>query len=290
MPSPRFHLPAVVVIAMIATPVTAQHRPDWRTTLWPRSAVSTTSCTAAPNAWLDLRRNGDSYTAQASNPLAGPAQVRLIATGSVPLQAAPALPSTALLRPGQCIALAYLYPSKDTLQQGVDVHLEVVPGDPSGYADGSVYRVPFDTTPIRIDQGFGGLFSHQDDANYYALDFALPKGTPILAARAGLVMEVQTGFQEATANGRHAGGGNLVRILHEDGSMAVYAHLSPDGIAVHQGDRVTTGQCLGLSGNTGFSTAPHLHFAVQLNRNLHLVSVPFRMASPLGELRFPRKQ
>ncbi|HHW4681043.1 MAG TPA: M23 family metallopeptidase [Xylella taiwanensis] len=290
MPSPRFHLPAVVLIAMIATPATAQPRPDWRTTLWPRTAPSTTSCPVAPNAWLDLRRNGDSYTAQAGNPLAGPAQVRLIATGSTPLQAAPALPITALLHPGQCIALGHLYPSKDKLQQGVDVRLEVVPGDPHGYADGSVYRVPFDTTPIRIDQGFGGLFSHQDDANYYALDFALPKGTPVLAARAGLVMEVQTGFQEATVNGRHAGGGNLVRILHEDGSMAVYAHLSPDGIAVHQGDRVAAGQCLGLSGNTGFSTAPHLHFAVQLNRNLHLVSVPFRMASPLGELRFPRKQ
>ncbi|HHW4679434.1 MAG TPA: M23 family metallopeptidase [Xylella sp.] len=270
-------------------PASAQGRPDWRTTLWPRTTSPTTSCTATPNAWLDLHHNGDSYTVQINNPLAGPAQVRLITTDSVPLHAAPSLPITALLHPGQCVVLTHLYPGKDALQQHVDVRLEVVPGDPGGYADGSVYRVPFDLTPIRIDQGFGGTFSHQDNANYYALDFALPTGTPILAARAGLVMEIQTGFQETTTHGRNAGGGNLIRILHEDGSMAVYAHLSPEGIAVHQGDRVTAGQLLGLSGNTGFSTAPHLHFAVQLNRQLHLVSVPFRMASPLGELRFPQK-
>ncbi|UIT40984.1 M23 family metallopeptidase [Xylella fastidiosa] len=290
MPSHLLPVSAAVLIAMMPPPSTAQDRPDWRTTLWPRTASPTTSCITAPNSWLDLRRDGDRYIAQASNPLAGPAQVRLIATGSIPLHTAPTLPITAVLPPGQCIALAQLYPGKNGLHQGVDIRLEVVPGDPYGYADDSIYRVPFDITPIRIDQGFGGTFSHHDVANYYALDFALPKGTPILAARAGRIMEVQTGFQETATNGHHVGGGNLIRILHEDGSMAIYAHLSADGITVHQGDRVATRQCLGLSGNTGFSTAPHLHFAIQLNRNLRLVSVPFRMASPLGELRLPRKQ
>lgn len=112
MPSHLLPLSAAVLIAMMPPPSTAQDRPDWRTTLWPRTASPTTSCITAPNSWLDLHRDGDRYTAQASNPLAGPAQVRLIATGSIPLHTAPALPITAVLPPGQCIALAQLYPVK----------------------------------------------------------------------------------------------------------------------------------------------------------------------------------
>jgi len=76
---------------------------------------------------------------------------------------------------------------------------------------------------------------------------------------------------------------NLIRVLHDDGTMAVYAHLQRDGAVVAPEQRVRTGQHIGWSGNTGFSTGPHLHFAVQVNRGMRLVSLPFRMeeGSPL---------
>ncbi|MEE7545808.1 M23 family metallopeptidase, partial [Xanthomonas sp. Kuri4-1] len=64
--------------------------------------------------------------------------------------------------------------------------------------------------------------------------------------------------------------------------------LAPGGVDVRPGQAVRAGQGLGRSGSTGFSTAPHLHFAIQLNGGMQLVSVPFRIAGPLGELRFPR--
>src|SRR5690606_150933 len=85
---------------------------------------------------------------------------------------------------------------------------------------------------------------------------------------------------------RYGGRANYVRILHADGTMALYAHLKPEGVLVRVGQRVRQGQQIALSGNTGFSTAPHLHFVVQANRGMRLESVPFRMYGALGELKF----
>jgi murein DD-endopeptidase MepM/ murein hydrolase activator NlpD len=94
-------------------------------------------------------------------------------------------------------------------------------------------------------------------------------------------MQVQTQFHGHGLDAAHdAGRANFIRILHADGSMAVYAHLAEHGALVRQGQPVETGQRIGLSGNTGYSTAPHLHFAVQVNRGGQLTSIPFRLAKP----------
>jgi murein DD-endopeptidase MepM/ murein hydrolase activator NlpD len=75
---------------------------------------------------------------------------------------------------------------------------------------------------------------------------------------------------------------NYVRILHEDGSMGLYAHLDYKGVRVSPGDRVERGERIGRSGNTGYSTGPHLHFAVQVNRDMQLTSVPFEFEGDDG--------
>ena len=77
-----------------------------------------------------------------------------------------------------------------------------------------------------------------------------------------------------------------MRIVHDDGTMALYAHLREGGVLVRVGQRVEKGQQIGLSGNTGFTSGPHLHFALQVNRDMRLVSIPFRMFGPRGILRF----
>jgi len=64
----------------------------------------------------------------------------------------------------------------------------------------------------------------------------------------------------------------------------VYAHLKENGVYVRVGQRVGVGQQIAISGNTGFTSGPHLHFCVQVNRGMRLVSVPFRMVSDNGFL------
>ena len=94
-------------------------------------------------------------------------------------------------------------------------------------------------------------------------------------------MQHRTG--EATgADPKYQSRANAVRILHEDRTMAVYAHLQADSVRVTPGQRVERGAWLANSGNTGFSTGPHLHFAIQRNTGMDLVSVPFEFAGPDG--------
>ncbi len=73
---------------------------------------------------------------------------------------------------------------------------------------------------------------------------------------------------------------NVVRILHDDGTYAVYAHLNWNSIRVKPGDRVVTGQYIADSGNTGLSSGPHLHFAVLRNAGLRVESLPAAFRAP----------
>jgi murein DD-endopeptidase MepM/ murein hydrolase activator NlpD len=160
---------------------------------------------------------------------------------------------------------------------------------PAAAASPVEYRLPFDAAaPVRVDQGPEGRFSHDDAANRDAIDFALPVGTPVLAARDGVVIDaVADNTASGTQRAAYLDRANYVRIRHDDGSMAMYVHLAPDGVSVRVGQRVQAGDRIGLSGNTGFSTAPHLHFVVQVWRGERLESIPVRIVGPLGELKFP---
>jgi murein DD-endopeptidase MepM/ murein hydrolase activator NlpD len=103
-------------------------------------------------------------------------------------------------------------------------------------------------------------------------------------------MQVESGFDRSGLNHeKYAQRANLVRVLHSDGSMAVYAHLQENGVYVRVGDRVNVGQQIAASGNTGYSSGPHLHFGVQVNTGMRLVSIPFRMVTSRGFLPLPRK-
>jgi murein DD-endopeptidase MepM/ murein hydrolase activator NlpD len=244
-----------------------------------------------PLAQLRLDGQPPRQQAWADNRLDGPLQVQLRSRHADNLAAVPALPLRAVLPARGSALLSRLYASDPRYASPFELVLEAVPGDPAAKPQDALYRLPFAAAPVRVDQGVGGHFSHHDAQNYYALDFALAEGTPILAARGGTVMQVEAGFAEAGLDRETFGGrANFVRILHADGSMALYAHLAPSGVAVQPGQRVVAGQRLALSGNTGLSTAPHLHFAVQVNRGMRLDSIPFRMAGALGELKLPRSE
>lgn len=112
-----------------------------------------------------------------------------------------------------------------------------------------------------VSQSYDGEFSHHGDSRY-AVDFAMPEGTPVLAARGGEVVSVRSDSRVGGPDRRYADAANYVVIQHTDGTFAEYLHLRYQGVTVKPGQRVARGELIGYSGNTGFSGGPHLHFMV----------------------------
>jgi murein DD-endopeptidase MepM/ murein hydrolase activator NlpD len=160
-----------------------------------------------------------------------------------------------------------------------------MPGDYRAHQDANAhYQVPFSANQrFRVAQAFGGKSSHTDAQNYYAVDIGMPEGTPVLAARDGVVMTVDNDFYGAGLDmARYGDRANNIRVVHADGTMAVYAHLQLEGARVRVGQHVRAGQVLALSGDTGYTSGPHLHFCIQVNTDMKLVSVPFQFTGKDG--------
>ena len=99
--------------------------------------------------------------------------------------------------------------------------------------------------------GSARVFNGVKKSQHTGLDFRVGTGTPVHAANSGTVILARPMYFE----------GNCVIIDHGQGLLTLYLHLSE--FKVKEGDKVETGQLLGLSGGTGRATAPHLHFAVR---------------------------
>lgn len=237
-------------------------------------------------ATVRLEGGGNRWQARVDNHLAGPVQVVLRQPAGA--TALPGLPLQTVLAGSASVVVSRLQLPGDVPR--LDLLLDAVPGDPAASPQDVPYALPFDAKRFQVSQAPQGRFSHTDAENRDAIDFALPEGTPVLAARAGRVMQVQGNFVDHGLDPqRDRDRANFIRILHEDGSMAVYAHLQANGVLVRSGQRVEAGQRIGVSGNTGYSTAPHLHFVVQANSGMQLRSVPVRIVTPQGELHFARE-
>jgi murein DD-endopeptidase MepM/ murein hydrolase activator NlpD len=126
--------------------------------------------------------------------------------------------------------------------------------------DGSVYLFPYTHgEKYKLSQGYNGNYSHQ---NTLALDFAMEKGTKIRATRDGRVVQIKEDSNIGGASRQYNKYANYITIYHRDGTFAKYVHLQYNGARVRVGDKVTAGQLIGYSGNTGWSQGPHLHFEV----------------------------
>ena len=166
-----------------------------------------------------------------------------------------------------------------------DSEFQFVPGQPGAeHRPEQPYRLPYAlSSAVRVSQAYPVVKTHSDPASQYAVDFVMPVGTDVFAARDGVVIEVASDFFESGTDYEVDGPrANVVRILHADGTMALYVHLNWNTIRVVPGQHVRRGEYLADSGNTGFTTGPHLHFVVQRNEGGALVAVPLEFAGPNG--------
>jgi murein DD-endopeptidase MepM/ murein hydrolase activator NlpD len=162
---------------------------------------------------------------------------------------------------------------------------EFIPGAPGAeHQPDQPYRLPYaPSSAVRVSQAYPDSITHTDPASQHAVDFVMPIGTDVFAARDGVVIEVASDFFEGgTSMAEDGPRANIVRVLHGDGTMALYVHLNWNTIRVVPGQRVRRGEYLADSGNTGFTTGPHLHFVVQRNEGGRLVAVPLQFAGAAG--------
>jgi murein DD-endopeptidase MepM/ murein hydrolase activator NlpD len=136
------------------------------------------------------------------------------------------------------------------------------PNDPPDYFDakGQSARGMLMKTPVdgaRISSGFGSRFHPilGYTRMHKGVDFAVPMGTPVMAAGAGTVQ----------LEGRYGGYGNFMKVNHGNGYATGYAHLSRFAPGLHIGSRVRQGQVIAYSGMTGMATGPHLHYEIFVN-------------------------
>jgi murein DD-endopeptidase MepM/ murein hydrolase activator NlpD len=145
-----------------------------------------------------------------------------------------------------------------------------------------LYQLPYNTNEThRIVQGYFTRYSHKERA---ALDFKMKQGTPILAARGGVVVRVKEDGDKGGLNKKYRPYGNVIIIEHEDKSRAGYWHLQHNGVLVTVGDTVMQGQHIGYSGKTGYSAFPHLHFLVWTFSNNNWQQIANRFKTSKGNI------
>jgi murein DD-endopeptidase MepM/ murein hydrolase activator NlpD len=167
-----------------------------------------------------------------------------------------------------------------------DVRLGRVDAD---HDDAYLYRLPYaDGVTYPVIQAYGAKLSHRG-SEQFTVDFGMPVGTPVHAAREGVVVLFEDSHDGGCWREECSKLANFVVILHDDGTTGEYFHLQHGSVQVAIGQRVARGQLLARSGNTGYTTAPHLHFGVyRTAADGRTQSIPVRFSTRLGAVVTPR--
>jgi murein DD-endopeptidase MepM/ murein hydrolase activator NlpD len=220
------------------------------------------------NAGISLIAGNSFYSdAQIAFRISMPSNV----AAEVPLQ------GNRLLEPRSETALVDLFPTDPNRPMRFEYSYRYILGAPGAkHEPDRPYRLPFAVASSHaVSQAFPDAVTHSDPSSRYAIDFAMPIGTGIYAARGGRVIQIAGNYFESGLDpSRDLERANIVRVLHDDGTMALYAHLNWHSIRVVPGQRIRRGEYIADSGNTGFSTGPHLHFVVQRNVGGAIESLP----------------
>ncbi|MBP9089451.1 M23 family metallopeptidase [bacterium] len=206
------------------------------------------------------------------------------------MQSTPALPCTFDISEQKfpatkATALVYGQPRSTSAPYHYDWKYNWRIGVRGGRADGTVYALPFQKgTSHVVAQSYGGTFSHfAGTEKEFAVDFRMPIGTTVRAARAGQVIAIKIDSNSGGMDQKQFEyAGNYVMIRHSDGTYASYLHLKQNGSLVRLGQMVSAGDAIALSGNTGMSQGPHLHFEVFIpidGKSIKTIPVRFQTAT-----------
>ena len=232
----------------------------------PRSGVS-----------IDYEADGDTVRLVATNEYFAPVELALrFETISGLEYPPPDDPLRWLLPPRSAMPLVRLARLDGAVQPSLEYRYEYLIGDPQAqHRPAEPYRVPFAiSSGHTISQAYPDTITHNTPDSQHAVDIAMPVGTDVFAARGGVVFDVAAQNFKGGADASNMSLANVVRILHDDGTYAIYAHLNWNSIRVRVGDVVERGEYIADSGNTGYSSGPHLHFVVVRNAGMTMQSVP----------------
>jgi murein DD-endopeptidase MepM/ murein hydrolase activator NlpD len=238
---------------------------------------------------FELYRSGSRIVQVARSRYAVPVVIRWALTELDNLEPRTATEGVALLPAapgplgvGQAVVLAELDQLDTSRRYRRELYFRARFGDPRAEPAPYAYGLPYPAgLTFSVLQGFHGAFSHRG-SNEFAVDFDCPVATPVLATRPGVVVAAHAAAQGAgtTPEFLDYRRTNFVLLLHDDGTLGEYMHLSPSGVEVAPGQRIARGQPIALSGNTGYSSTPHLHFQVMTagDDGVAARSFPFRIA------------
>jgi hypothetical protein len=204
---------------------------------------------------------------------------------TVNLEASVTFPHTATFPPGEETEAFTLAPIKaDAIWEFSYTNYYKLGSHCAAHDDNYIYALPYAPgKAYKVTQGYNGSFSHKG-SNQYATDWKMPEGTPVCAARGGLVVKVKDDSDRGGSSIKYDKFNNYVLIRHEDGTLGHYCHLKQNGVKVAVGQIVKRGEMIALSGNTGFSSGAHLHFCVFKTKDgRERVSIPVKYRNADGE-------
>lgn len=201
------------------------------------------------------------------------------------------LPAVLPLQPGINEDILRLTAVEEASEFSYSMQYSFIFADPSSIEpDKYLYYFPFEHgSAHRIGQGWKGSFSHYGQ-NLYAVDFDMDTGTKIYAARDGIVVSLKEDSRIGGNSSAYAKHTNFILVKHSDNTFANYVHLQYNGALVSKGTAVAAGDLIALSGSTGITTGPHLHFDIRVpNARGAMTSIPFMFRGKNGEAIEPQE-
>lgn len=230
---------------------------------------------------LENRQVGDEIQVIVHNNGHSPVSLRANLTEAVNVASDKSWPIYQVVQANSSTVIARIMPADAEQDIEFKTSMDSIPGLAGAIHDpAALYRLPYQdgSTYSIVQAPSGPRTTHTAPVNRFAIDFDMPEGTPIVAMRDGMVIQTQSRFSQGGKTPYYSDKANYVRILHADGTTAMYAHLMHEGVTVSPGQQVKAGALIGYSGSTGFSGGPHLHFAVthivKAEDGFHDVSVP----------------
>jgi len=241
---------------------------------------------------VETIKDGETNIVIANNLSQIPITVTVTLTSATNIASSVNWPIIRLLRGGETAELVRVTPDNKQQRYAFAYQYEYMIGQPNVQATpGAKYLVPFVfDRALQISQASDGpIFSHHDVGSKNAIDIPMPIGTPVIATRSGTVIQNINQFSDnGQATTAFLTKANSISILHDDGTWAQYLHLKQFSSRVSVGQKVTAGMPIALSGNSGFSSEPHLHFVLQKNENGTIVSLPIKFWTTENSVVIPR--